>query len=229
MSLDPPPSIISKFNHNWIQWLSRVHTFVKSTAIYDNISDLPSGVLASTDTLIVEKSGVATKVVSPFDIDGSGNVTIPAAITPDTGIYLGGTATANLLDDYEEGTFSWAISFGGASVGITYTAQAGRYIKIGNKIFVSGRIILSSKGTSIGSAELIDLPFTVRAGLDNYSPPSLNYREGVSFADTYSGYAVVSTNRLLLEETTNAGVVTQLTNNNFTNTADIMVSLNYIT
>lgn len=76
-----------------------------------------------------------------------------------------GTGTSELLADYEEGTWTPVLAFGGASVGITYAAQAGTYTKIGR--LVTGRfvIVLSSKGSSTGAATIEGLPFTVGANL----------------------------------------------------------------
>jgi hypothetical protein len=67
---------------------------------------------------------------------------------------------ANTLDDYEEGTWTPAITFGGGSTGITYSSQSGFYTKIGNTVTVQFRINLSSKGSSTGSVALGGLPFT---------------------------------------------------------------------
>jgi hypothetical protein len=76
-----------------------------------------------------------------------------------------GTGTSELLADYEEGTWTPVLAFGGASVGITYAAQGGTYTKIGR--LVTGRfvIVLSSKGASTGAATIEGLPFTVGADL----------------------------------------------------------------
>jgi len=79
------------------------------------------------------------------------------------GIALGvGTAntSSNVLDDYEEGSWTPAITFGNASVGITYSVQAGRYTKIGNRVIANGEIYLSSKGSSTSTARITGLPFT---------------------------------------------------------------------
>ena len=67
---------------------------------------------------------------------------------------------ANTLDDYEEGTWTPAITFGGGSTGITYSSQSGFYTKIGNTVTVQFRVNLSSKGSSTGSVVLGGLPFT---------------------------------------------------------------------
>lgn len=70
------------------------------------------------------------------------------------------SANANTLDDYEEGTFTPALTFGGGSTGITYSTQSGRYTKIGNRVFYHLRITLTAKGSSTGSMLVTSLPFT---------------------------------------------------------------------
>lgn len=70
------------------------------------------------------------------------------------------SAGANDLDDYEEGTFTPLVQFSGLSVGVTYTTQTGKYTKIGNRVFFSLVVVLSSKGSSAGTATVAGLPFT---------------------------------------------------------------------
>jgi hypothetical protein len=48
--------------------------------------------------------------------------------------FNGDTAAANALDDYEEGTWTMGVSFGGASVGVTYNANTGTYTKVGRQV-----------------------------------------------------------------------------------------------
>lgn len=76
------------------------------------------------------------------------------------GAFIGGTAAANKLDDYEEGTFTPGLTFGGASTGITYLARAGRYTKVGDLVTITGYVALNSNGTASGLARITDLPFT---------------------------------------------------------------------
>jgi len=68
----------------------------------------------------------------------------------------GGT---NLLSAYSTSTWTPVLSFGGASVGITYATQVGRYTRIGNICYVTFKIALSSKGSSTGSSSIAGLPF----------------------------------------------------------------------
>lgn len=93
-------------------------------------------------------------------VDGSGNLSTPntftstGAITGTGGIYLGGTASANLLDDYEEGTWT-PTSVAGFTLGSVYNAN---YIKIGNLVYVSARMqVTCSLGS--GTIQIGGLPF----------------------------------------------------------------------
>jgi hypothetical protein len=65
------------------------------------------------------------------------------------------------LDDYEEGTFTPALSATGAT--FTFTQQSGRYTKIGNTVVIHGRIILSNASGGSGNVEITGLPFTAAA------------------------------------------------------------------
>lgn len=67
------------------------------------------------------------------------------------------SADANTLDDYEEG--SWTPSIGGTA---TYTAQTGRYIKIGKMVWFSGQLQINSLGTG-STGTVSGLPFTSAA------------------------------------------------------------------
>ena len=72
---------------------------------------------------------------------------------------------ANVLDDYEEGTWTPALaSSGGGSA--TYSTQIGDYTKAGRLVTFTGRIILASKGTlGAGTVTITGLPFTSKATL----------------------------------------------------------------
>ena len=76
-------------------------------------------------------------------------------------IKLGGeTAAANALDDYEEGTWTPALTGETtAGTGQGYTAQVGRYTKIGRIVHVQIHLDMSSIGTAAGVMN-VSLPFT---------------------------------------------------------------------
>ena len=98
-------------------------------------------------------TGTAT-FSSTNDMSIGGNLLLTTA---SKGIYLGVTSAtaANLLDDYEEGTFTPTV--GGNA---TYNSQIGYYTKIGNSVTVICEIHINAIGT--GSTNTITgIPFAV--------------------------------------------------------------------
>ena len=74
--------------------------------------------------------------------------------------FNGDTAQANELDDYEEGTWTPTIEFGGSAVGVVYGTRVGRYVKVGKQVVITLQLIVNNKGTSTGNAAVGGLPFT---------------------------------------------------------------------
>jgi len=64
--------------------------------------------------------------------------------------FNGDTATANALDDYEEGTYTPSLSISGSTSGISINASNGTYTKIGRLVVVTLRINLDNKGSNSG-------------------------------------------------------------------------------
>ena len=120
------------------------------------------------------KIDFGTAGATQWAIDSSGNF-LPAAT--DHGIYLGVTsATAsNLLNDYEEGTFTPSIesNMGYSSVG--YGQQLGSYTKIGNFVFFKFRLNITSGSTNGNRIEIGGLPFTSASSPDVGSGANWSY------------------------------------------------------
>lgn len=77
----------------------------------------------------------------------SGTITFPGSSGT-------GTPSGNVLQDYEEGT--WTPSLGGTA---TYTTQVGRYTRIGRMVYVNCRLVVNSIGS--GSQAIVSgLPFS---------------------------------------------------------------------
>jgi hypothetical protein len=81
------------------------------------------------------------------------------------GVYLGGTGAANLLDDYEEGTWTpvlTANTVGDLSVVYATNGQQGYYTKIGRQVNVTVLIATSTftHTTASGLMKISGLPFT---------------------------------------------------------------------
>ena len=76
------------------------------------------------------------------------------------GIHLGGTGSANKLDDFETGTWTPTLQ----NVTVSYSDQQGTYTKIGNVVTARFEIGVTGLNTSDGSTfQIGGLPFTVSA------------------------------------------------------------------
>jgi hypothetical protein len=74
--------------------------------------------------------------------------------------FNGDTAAANALDDYEEGTWTPGVTFGGGGVGMGFSHRNGKYTKIGNCVFFEVHIYFNNKGSSSGTAVLTGFPYS---------------------------------------------------------------------
>jgi hypothetical protein len=75
-------------------------------------------------------------------------------------VYLGGTTSANALDDYEEGTFTPVVA---GTWTANPTSLVGKYTKIGNVVHVQVTFLGGTKATAT-SGYLEDLPFAASHG-----------------------------------------------------------------
>ena len=69
-----------------------------------------------------------------------------------------GTDTSELLDDYEEGTFTPTLSIGGTP--LASYAGSGRYTKIGRKVYIEGTVRRNTTAGASGSLLVNALPYT---------------------------------------------------------------------
>lgn len=86
-------------------------------------------------------------------IDTAGNGIDFSAVTPAPGM------TSQVLTDYERGT--WTPSIGGDA---TYLLQEGYYVKVGNLVFVQGKIQINTIGTG-STTDIQGLPFVSFASI----------------------------------------------------------------
>jgi len=115
------------------------------------------------------------------------------------GIFIGGTASGNHLDDYEEG--SWLPSLGAASVNPTvgYNAQVGHYTKIGNLVTVSCRIVTNSRSGGSGHLIVRGLPFTVAAA-EAYASATIGFNYNWNTPPQHAGAQANTVTVLLYQD-----------------------------
>lgn len=125
------------------------NTFTLLTAGGYNIQIAPQGVL----TMAFDPSANATLTSGNLVIGTSGKG-IDFSATP-------GTGTSELLNDYEEGTWTAVLSDGTNNA--TMVANTQNYVKIGKSVTVSGYMQTSSLGSVTGNLRIVGLPYTVAA------------------------------------------------------------------
>ena len=152
------------------------------TGTIDNLTVADAGTIGSaskTNAITIASSGLVqltstgigagSQVFQVID-DGAtlfqirsedGNVSFPQS---GAGIYLGVTSgnSANLLDDYEEGTFTPDVK--NQSSSSTFSVRIGNYVKIGRLVLAHFYCDGGNTGTAGSNLVLSGLPFTVDAG-----------------------------------------------------------------
>lgn len=124
---------------------------------------------------------------------------VVGSIEVSDGIYIGGTAAANKLDDYEKGEFTPVLTTSGTEPSIT--TKQGRYTKIGDTVFVEIRLRdFVSENESNAVTGCTNLPFTVLDTLSSTFVTGNAFGSNYSSNSTYAGrqyvYALDNTTTL---------------------------------
>ena len=114
-----------------------------------------------------------------------------------------GSMSNELLDDYEEGTWTPGVFFGSTDTGVTYSSRSGSYLKIGSMVYCQGQMDLTSKGSSTGNVTIGGLPYTAGDYITGTS------QEGTGFFSWWGNFGstdAVPTTFWVSEGTTSATV-----------------------
>ena len=148
------------------------------------------------------------------------------------GIALGvGTAntSSNVLDDYEEGTWTGTISDGTNNA--TMSSNTGGYIKIGSLVVLTGYFVVSSLGSVSGNLRLTGLPFACGSSNAFYTSNGLGWGANLSITDDTSIGFQIDTNASHLNFThwDNTSGTTLLQASQLTASGQFMMNLSYRT
>ena len=112
--------------------------------------------------------------------------------------------TSELLDDYEEGTWTAAFSDGSTAYTMNNSAKVGRYVKIGDNVWVWGYFAVSDVdgggANENTSTKITGLPFTMENNSENYSSVHIGYVNSFALpsAQMISGYIEISNTYIYL-------------------------------
>jgi hypothetical protein len=82
------------------------------------------------------------------------------------GAYIGGTGSANYLDDYEEGTWTPVVDGSTGTPTVSYVFRDATYVKVGRWIKLFCRIRMSSSSGGSGNLKITGLPFAINSNSD---------------------------------------------------------------
>ena len=184
---------------------------------------------AGANRLTIDTSGNAT-LTSGNLVIGTAGKGIDFSATSDSS----GTMSSELLDDYEEGTWTPVLTFGGGSTGITYSNRGGNYTKIGRQVTLNFMIELSSKGSSTGDAVVGGLPYTIAdllSGTVIEASGASSYWNNIEPDLMFLAFsASTSSNQLtprFQPETGASDAVDSLSNSEFTNSTNFRGSITF--
>jgi len=171
----------------------------------------------------------ATTVTASGNITSSdGNIVIGASGNGIDFSVTSGTGTSELLDDYEEGTWTPVIS-DGTNNG-TSNVAVGTYIKTGNHVHVQGRVRLSSLGSVSGAVRLTGLPFNSKTLSNNFCVMVVGRAAGLNVTAGQAVYGDLRANvdyvNLIINDATVG--TSNLQDTEFTADGDISFSMDYI-
>ena len=131
--------------------------------------------------------------------------------------------------EYETGTFTPELKFDGASTGITYQQQIGRYTRVGNVVYYSVQLWLTSKGSATGAATIEGLPFASLNAQPN-DAEAISTATGITLPSGANwAYGVIFNNAttITLRASGNVSSSTALTDEHFSNNTLIRLSGHY--
>ena len=142
------------------------------------------------------------------------------------GIYLGGTAAANKLYDYEKGTFTPRFHGQGNNNTITTSTNVGEYVRVGRLVHVKLYVVFSNRNGANSVLAMDGLPFS-NAG--NYTEIGMGRWTGMQNCPVLGalvGYVGDGSTQIIFNEILTSGVGNSDVNR-VTDTTSVMLSFSY--
>jgi len=121
------------------------------------------------------------------------------------------------------GAWTPVVAFGGASVGVTYAIQVGRYVRTGNLVMATCHVQLTSNGSSTGSFTITGLPFTTKNTANQHHAAAV-FAFATPAGKNLQFWADPNTTVLKCLDVTNGSLATEA---DVQDSAEFMVTLTY--
>jgi len=157
-----------------------------------------TGVLSGNGTAIsgsavtqyaVLVGGASNAITSVADV-ATGQVLVSGGVSANPAFSATPTLTSltlgsgTALSVYQQGTFTPTMSIDGSTTGITYSVQTGEYTQIGNVVYFTIEIFLSSKGSNSGA---VTIAVPVAIGGTPLASTNISYFSNITLTALYTG------------------------------------------
>ena len=154
---------------------------------------------------IVNTAGANVQVADGIDLL-DGNLKVASGHGIDFSATSDATGqTSELLDDYEEGTWTAAFTDGSTNYTMNSSAKVGRYVKIGDNVWIWGYFAVSDVdgggANENTSTKISGLPFTMENNTENYASVHIGYLNSFALPNALSvvmGYIEISNTYIYL-------------------------------
>jgi len=171
---------LTSFTANGVVYASSTSALATGSALTFNGTNL-----STTGNVVIATSGNGVD----FSVTSSGT----------------GTMTSELLDDYEEGTFTPTIVGATVAGTGTYSEQNGFYTKVGNRVMVNLALTWSAH-TGTGNMRISGLPFNNENTTGNLAIPSLYVSNiALTAGNTVQAFVNVNGTQILLYQVPTGG------------------------
>ena len=212
----------------------------------NNAGDYSSGVLLG-DTVSVRGSVIYDQYYNLLRLSGNSVECLNMGGTGDVKVLAGnlvqGTAakginfaantpaagmTSQLLNWYEEGTWTPVLGGSGGTSGQAYNFAQGKYVRVGNNVTCHVIIQMTTIGTITGNLQLQGLPFAIFGYMGFGAGYTLNITSALGTSIILSGNTTATACTFYVVNVA-TGVTTALTSTAVSNATQLITSFSYIT
>ena len=144
----------------------------------------------------------------------------------------GTTMSSELLDDYEEGSWSIIVEdHSDNAMTLNGSYNTGTYVKVGGQVTITGYFLVTSLGSASGATRISGLPFNILGNARNYSAMTIGYSAGLSITagTSVAGVAIINTANVNLTNFDTAAGSTNLVASKITADGQMIFSMTYTT
>jgi hypothetical protein len=182
-------------------------------------------------------TSLAVATNGQLPIGSTGVNPVIANLTAGAGININngpGSITISSLGPsvYEEGVWTPVLDFGSLSVGITYLYRNGYYVRIGNFVWVVMSMELTSKGSSVGDANISGFPYARNATPQIFFDLGIQVGDDITldanFVTAWGSMTIGLASAVLTEGKVDGTIFQRLNDTNFGNNAAFTMQGFYI-